>query len=104
MVLIPVPFTDLKAVKKRPGIIISSDKFNKKGEDIIISAITSNTKKQKGIKLGKENLENGKLPKPSLILPNKLYTLKKAIILKKFGKINSKTFNELKEKIIEIIE
>lgn len=42
IVLIPVPFTDLTANKRRPVLVLSSTEFNATEEDIIVAAITSN--------------------------------------------------------------
>ena len=41
IVLVPFPFTDQSAVKKRPAVIVSSDTYNSKRPDIIIMAVTS---------------------------------------------------------------
>jgi len=42
IVLIPIPFTNLKSKKKRPVMIISNGYYNKSSQDIIAVAITSN--------------------------------------------------------------
>ena len=41
IVLIPVPFSDLSSVKKRPVLVISNMAHNMKNNDIIVVAITS---------------------------------------------------------------
>ena len=46
MVLIPVPFSDLKSKRRRPVIIISNDLYNQKTEDIVVVAVTSNLEKK----------------------------------------------------------
>ena len=40
IILVPFPFTDLKAVRKRPALIISPDEYNEK-LDVVIAFITS---------------------------------------------------------------
>ena len=42
MVLIPVPFSDLKSKRRRPVIVISNNLYNQKTEDIVVVAVTSN--------------------------------------------------------------
>ena len=42
MVLIPVPFSDLKSARRRPVIVISNNLYNQKTEDIVVVAVTSN--------------------------------------------------------------
>lgn len=40
IVLIPIPFTDLSSQKRRPVIIISSDRYHKNNPDIVVVALT----------------------------------------------------------------
>jgi len=42
IVLIPVPFSDLSSVKRRPVLIISNMTHNSTNSDMIVVAITSN--------------------------------------------------------------
>ena len=48
VVLVPFPFSDQSASKKRPAVIISSDRYNKLSSDVVIMAITSKTHKADG--------------------------------------------------------
>lgn len=41
VVLVPFPFTDQSATKKRPAIVVSSHAYNIERPDIIIQAVTS---------------------------------------------------------------
>jgi len=41
VVLVPFPFTDLSAVKRRPALVISNDEYNRVTGDVIIAQITS---------------------------------------------------------------
>ncbi len=40
VILVPFPFSDQSATKKRPAIIVSSDMYNSISQDIVIMAIT----------------------------------------------------------------
>ena len=44
IILVPFPFTDQSAVKKRPAAIVSSDPYNRSRPDIVIMAITSQSR------------------------------------------------------------
>ena len=46
VVLVAFPFTDLSTTKMRPAIVISSEKFNRKFNDIVVAAITSQIPKK----------------------------------------------------------
>ena len=68
VVLVPFPFSDQTETKKRPAIVISSDKYNQIFSDIIIMAITSKTKQISDIGEYKiEAWQNAGLLKPSII-------------------------------------
>jgi mRNA interferase MazF len=41
VVLVPFPFTDQSATKKRPAVVVSSEAYNRAKPDIILMAITS---------------------------------------------------------------
>ncbi|MHB8744753.1 MAG: type II toxin-antitoxin system PemK/MazF family toxin [Sulfuricaulis sp.] len=41
VVLVPFPFTDQSAAKKRPAIVVSSQTYNSERPDVIIMAVTS---------------------------------------------------------------
>ena len=88
IVLIPVPFTDLSSHKKRPVIIISND-YNRAGLDVIAAAMTSiPTQAAYGFQISSADLVQGNLNRPGTILVDKVYTLAKSIIVKKFGRVS----------------
>jgi mRNA interferase MazF len=41
VVLVPFPFTDLSAIKQRPGLVISPERLNDTRPDLVVAAITS---------------------------------------------------------------
>jgi len=97
ILLIPVPFSDLSSVKKRPVLVLSNYRYNLSSTDIIVIAITSNLA-QNGIEISNNSLIDGFLPKKSIIKVDKVYTLEAGIVIKKIGKINNdvllKVYNE----------
>ena len=50
------------------------------------------------IDIDNHNLEKGELPQKSRIRCDKIYTLSKNIVVKKFNKINKETFDLIKQK------
>ena len=68
IVLLPFPFNDLQAVKKRPGLVISPDKHNKSEQDIVIVFMTSMINSEKRIgDYSITNWQESGLPKPALL-------------------------------------
>lgn len=91
VILVPFPFSDQTAVKQRPALIISSDVYNQKSNDIIIMAITTRLfKGSENIEIGEfliENWSDAGLLKPSSIKPV-VATLEKSLIIKKLGSLS----------------
>tara|TARA_Y100000310_G_scaffold345532_1_gene466147 strand:- start:11220 stop:11567 length:348 start_codon:yes stop_codon:yes gene_type:complete len=104
IVLVPFPFTNLSGIKQRPVLILSSKEYNQKGEDIITCGITSNlSDKEHSILITEKEMLSGKLPKASRIKSDKIFTLEKSIVKRKFGKVNSSVLEKVKKEIFEII-
>ena len=105
IVLIPIPFTDLESYKKRPALIISNNDYNKKNEDIVVVAITSNIESRDfTIVLTNDDLEEGFLKVASMIRVDKIYTLNKSIVLKIFGRVKPAIFLKIKDQLLKLIE
>jgi mRNA interferase MazF len=43
IVLVPFPFTNQTSTKRRPAVVVSSERYNREHPDIIVMAITSQT-------------------------------------------------------------
>lgn len=96
IVLIPIPFSDLTSAKRRPVIILSNDQHNQRAEDVVVAAMTSKlTRVPYSVRVKATDLSEGILRKESVIRADKIYTLSKAIIVKRFGRINESTFRQV---------
>ena len=103
IVLVPFPFTDQSAIKKRPAVIVSSDTYNSKRPDIIIMAVTSQM--QSASYFGDiivDNWQKAGLLKPSVIKPI-FTTVEKKLIIKKLGSLDKEDQLSLKESLSDII-
>lgn len=82
VVLVPFPFSDQTATKKRPAIIISSNSYNNASSDVIIIAVTSRI--DENISIGEcliEEWKNAGLLKQSAVKPA-LSTIEATLVLK----------------------
>lgn len=106
ILLVPIPFTDLSSQKKRPVVVISNDDYNGSSDDIIVAAITSNIIHEISFTLliDSENLEEGAMPKKSIVRCDKIYTIAKNIIVTKFNVLDKKSFNKIKIKINNLLQ
>ena len=99
VVVIPFPFSDLSASKKRPAVVVA----NLSGDDHIIAQITSVDRVDDySIPLEAKDFGNGKLPHNSMIRPNKLFTADKSLISYKAGSINDKKIKEIEKALVNI--
>jgi mRNA interferase MazF len=97
IVLIPVPFTDLTSLKRRPVIIISSNEYNRESSDMIVVAMTSNpTQTAYSFTVTNAELEEGSLNRPGKVRVDKLYTLSQNLIVRTFGNVNPATIERIR--------
>lgn len=103
IVLVPFPFTDQTAIKKRPAIIVSSNDYNINRPDIIIMAVTSQMRSS--AYFGDIIIHQWKqagLLKPSVIKPI-FTTIEKNLVLKKLGHIENEDRLALQEVLQKIL-
>lgn len=96
IVLLPFPFTNLKAKKKRPALVLSNSVYNR-GEDVMVMFITSNIAQE--LKEGDYLLEDWKkigLPKPSMTRM-KIATIQRKLVLKRLTTISGQDQMNIKE-------
>jgi mRNA interferase MazF len=105
IVLIPIPLTDLSSQKRRPVIIISNNIYNRKTNDIIVVAMTSNPAVvDYSFTITSSDLEQGELNRPGKVRVDKIYTLFQSIVVKTFGRVNSNILEQIREKLNVLIE
>ena len=70
IVLVPFPFTDQSAAKKRPAVVISSAAYQRERPDLIIMAITSQVRSAQAFgEVVVQDWQGAGLLKPSAIKP-----------------------------------
>jgi len=103
VVLVSFPFTNLKAAKKRPAVIISSQSYQQERPDVILMAITSQIRNT--LSTGEAILQDWQhagLLKPSLLKPL-IATLEKNQVVKVMGQLSNADRNKLKKTIQTIL-
>lgn len=104
IVLINIPFSDLKSSKQRPVLIISNDGYNSRQSDVIVAAITSNlSAKSYSLEFDNSDMAEGNIKQKSCIRADKIYTLEKTLIKKKFGALSADTVNKAIDLIYSVL-
>ena len=87
VVVVPFPFTDKAAQKRRPAVVLSSAKnFNDKVRHTVMAMVTSATNPSWALDVPIRNLAAAGLPAPSVVRM-KLFTLDHKFILRRAGKL-----------------
>ena len=98
IVLLPFPFSDQSGQKARPALVVSSDEYNRFCDDIIVCAITSNTKLSRYTTiLRSSDLESGVLFADSAIKCDSIGKIQQFLIIKTIGALSTKTFKHVRE-------
>ncbi|HJT23244.1 MAG TPA: type II toxin-antitoxin system PemK/MazF family toxin [bacterium] len=103
VLLVPFPFSNQAAVKKRPAVVVSSSAYNQTRPDLIILALTSQPPGPSVF--GGTSLSHWKgagLLKPSVFKPI-LATIEKGLVIQKMGRLHAsdqKTLQQILKTII----
>lgn len=81
--LLPVPFSDQSATKKRPVLLLTDpDPYG----DFIAMPITSQAGQPNTVLIRPTDMQTGRLPKTSWVRYDKPLSLHRSIVVKEFGK------------------
>lgn len=98
LILVPFPFTDLSAVRRRPALVVSPDRLHQHSEDVILVAITSQVPPSLGefeIPLTSRDMALGHLPKPSVVKLSKIFTAHRGLIVKRGGRLQKESLTKI---------
>jgi mRNA interferase MazF len=104
VILVPFPFSDQTATKKRPAIIVSSDTYNSISQDIVIMAITGQIRGHIGVgEFLIEDWQSAGLLKPSAV-KSAISTIEQRLVVKILGRLSSKDLSTLEKALKELFD
>jgi mRNA interferase MazF len=84
LLLVPYPFTDLSAAKRRPVLALTEpDSYG----DFIALPVTSRPQAEHGISIEDNDLTSGHLPAPNWIRTDRIVTLNASLVVKSIGRV-----------------
>jgi len=99
IVVLPFPFSDLSASKRRPAFVLA----DLEGDDIILCQITGKLKIDRySIELNDKHFKEGSLNLTSNIRPNRIFTADAKIVCYKVGKVSDEKVKEVKDMLLSI--
>jgi len=100
VVVTPFPFSDLSGSKRRPALVVA----DWGGDDIMLCQITSQSKRDgHEVPLSETDFDTGRLPIPSHIWPNNIFTADRRIIRTIAGKVNAAKYRQVVTRITALI-
>jgi mRNA interferase MazF len=87
VVVVPFPFKDRTATKKRPALVLSSEQFNSGIHHSVMAMITTASHSAWPLDIAITDLKDAGLKTPSIIRM-KLFTIDHMLILKHIGHLN----------------
>ena len=103
VVVVPFPFTDSKATKKRPALIVSdATAFNNATGKSVMAMITTASHPSWSLNVPILDLKSAGL-KAKFIVRMKLFTLDNALVVKKIGKLATKDSNNVKNALQSLL-
>jgi mRNA interferase MazF len=100
VVVIPFPFSDLSATKRRPALVVAT----LGGDDVILCQITSRVVSDADavpIRIG--DFSAGRLRLDSNVRPNRLFTADSNLVLYRIGALRAEKLQEIIARIVEIL-
>ena len=90
VVLVPFPFTDLSAVKRRPCLVLASYRPKPLGEHVVLAMMTSQVSGH-GFPwdVNLQHASSAGLPKPTLVRLGKMVTLESKLVVKSLGSLHA---------------
>jgi mRNA interferase MazF len=87
LLLVPFPFSDLSATKRRPVLALTGpDRYG----DFIAIPVTSRPQAEHGVPLAAADLLRGALPAPSWIRTDRIVTLNSSLVVKSVGRVSER--------------
>ncbi|WP_295391492.1 type II toxin-antitoxin system PemK/MazF family toxin [uncultured Thiodictyon sp.] len=96
IVVLHFPFTDLSATKQRPVLVLTQPTAH---GDFIAAQVTSQMNHPVQMALSDSDFELGRLPKASIVRPDKVFTLNQSLIVRRVGRLRQAAFERIHAEI-----
>lgn len=92
-------FTDATTAKVRPVLLLKSNSFS----DVLYLPLTSNTG-TKGISIDNNHLQDGYLPKVSIVVYEKIGVIATTLLIKKIATLNDNTYQQIINELVKFLK
>ena len=103
VIVVPFPFTDQTATKKRPAVVVSSEAYQRERPDLILMAITSQLRPAPTVgEVAIVHWQAAGLLKPSVIKPL-LTTIEARLVLRQLGSLHADDLAALRQVLATVL-
>ena len=103
VIVVPFPFTDQTATKRRPAVVVSSEAYNRERPDVILMAITSQVRPAPTVgEVAVVQWRAAGLLKPSVIKPL-VATIEASLVIRQLGTLSSDDQQALRQVLTAVI-
>jgi mRNA interferase MazF len=103
VIVVPFPFTDQTATKKRPAVVISSEAYQRERPDLILMAITSQVRPAPTVgEVAVVHWQAAGLLKPSVIKPL-VTTIEARLVLRILGQLHADDQKTLRQVLAAVL-
>lgn len=104
VVLLPFPFSDLSASKKRPVLVLSRGSYNRSSQDFVVCAMTSNLgNAAHSVYVEDADMETGKLPKASRVKVDKVFCASQSLAVKRVGRVSQDVMAQVRRELFAVL-
>ena len=103
VVAVCFPFTDRDAIKRRPALVISNERFNQQHSQLVLAMITTATDNVWPSDVSLTNWQEAGL-KVACHFRLKLFTLDQSLVLKAIGHLSSQDIKSVQAVLTEYVD
>jgi len=95
IVVVPFPFSDVSAAKRRPALVLTDSEQDTCGDFILAQITSQQAADDLAVEIDAGDFENGALRHASSVRPSKLFTANEKIVLYKAGNLRKEKLREV---------
>jgi mRNA interferase MazF len=104
LLLVPFPFSNLKATKTRPVVVLSSTAYNAASSDLLVAAMTSNLDNTPySVLVTGRDVADGVLAADSRVKVNKIATLDKGLVRKRIARLRPAVLGQVYKELLALL-
>ena len=102
IVLVPFPFTDQSATKRRPAVVVSSPAYQAARPDVVVMAVTSQLRPENAFDIPVQDWREAQLLKPSVVKPV-IVTIEQVLVIRRLGRLSMEDREALSKELKRIL-